>query len=280
MNSSTNPAPSTNPNQALWEKGDFTRIAATMRRSGHALVDRIGVRSGHRVLDLGSGDGTTALPAAQRGAEVLGVDIARNLVEAGNRRAREHGVDCLKFQEGDASNLHMLADQSFDLVVTIFGAMFAPKPQDVANELVRVTRPGGRIVMGNWIPGDPTLVAQILKISSAYTPPPPEGFVSPMLWGVESHVVERFTQAGIAAGSVACERDSFTFEYAGAPAAFVDEFRQFYGPTMNAFAAAEKAGRAADLQRELEALFASQNRSPDPAATSITATFLRVTVQA
>ncbi|AOS43261.1 putative methyltransferase YcgJ [Lacunisphaera limnophila] len=279
MNTSTTIPPSDNPNQALWEKGDFTRIAATMRRSGDALIARIGVGSGHRVLDLGSGDGTTALPAAQRGADVLGVDIARNLVEAGNRRAREHGVDCLKFQEGDASNLHALADQSFDRVVTIFGAMFAPRPQEVAKELVRVTRPGGRIVMGNWIPGDPTLVAQILKISSAYTPPPPEGFVSPMLWGVEQHVVERFTRAGVPAQQVACERDAFTFEYAGTPAAFVGEFRQFYGPTMNAFAAAEKAGRAAELQRELEELFTRENRSLDPAATAITATFLRVTVE-
>jgi SAM-dependent methyltransferase len=278
MNTSTTTPSSDNPNQALWEKGDFTRIAATMRRSGDALIARLGVGSGHRVLDLGSGDGTTALPAAQRGADVLGVDIARNLVAAGNRRAREHGMDCLKFQEGDATNLHALADKSFDRVVTIFGAMFAPKPQDVANELVRVTRPGGRIVMGNWIPGDPTLVAQILKISSAYTPPPPEGFVSPMLWGVEQHVVERFTRAGIAAGQVTCERDSFTFEYAGTPAAFVAEFRQYYGPTMNAFAAAEKAGRAADLQRELEELFARENRSGRPGETVVTATFLRVTV--
>jgi ubiquinone/menaquinone biosynthesis C-methylase UbiE len=278
MNTSMTIPPSNNPNQALWEKGDFTRIAATMRRSGDALIARLGVRSDQRVLDLGSGDGTTALPAAQRGADVLGVDIARNLVAAGNRRAREHSLDCLRFQEGDATNLHTLPDQSFDLVVTIFGAMFAPRPQEVANELVRVTRPGGRIVMGNWIPGDPTLVAQILKISSAYTPPPPEGFVSPMLWGVEQQVVDRFTRAGVAAGKVACERDAFTFEYAGAPAAFLAEFRQFYGPTMNAFAAAEKNGRAADLQRELEALFTRQNQSGRPDITSITATFLRVTV--
>ncbi len=272
-----NPTP-INPNQALWEKGDFTRIADTMRGSGAALVARLGVGPGHRVLDLGCGDGTTALPAAQRGADVLGVDIARNLVAAGNRRAREHGLDCLRFEEGDASNLHMLTDGAFDLVVTIFGAMFAPKPQEVANELVRVTRPGGRIVMGNWIPGDPTLVAQILKISSAYTPPPPEGFVSPMLWGVEANVVERFTAAGVARDRIACERDSFTFEFSGTPAGFVTEFRHYYGPTMNAFAAAEKSGRGDELQRELEALFTSQNRSPDPAATSITATFLRVTV--
>src|SRR4051812_21313818 len=179
----------TNPNQALWEKGDFTRIAESMRGSGEALVRSLEVTRGLRVLDLGYGDGTTALPAAKLGAEVLGVDIARNLVEAGNRRVNEIGLTNCHFQEGDASNLRELADESFDLVVSIFGAMFAPKPFDVAKEMVRVTRLGGRIIMGNWIPGDPTLVAQILKISSAYTPPPPEGFVSPMTWGVESHVI-------------------------------------------------------------------------------------------
>ena len=172
-----------NPNQALWEKGDFTRIAETMRDSGEALVEDLGITSGLEVLDLGCGDGTTALPAARRGAHVLGVDIASNLVEAGNRRAEAEGLTNCRFQEGDASDLHELRDDSFDLVVSIFGAMFAPKPFDVAKEMVRVTRPGGRIVMGNWIPDDPTLVAQILKISGAYSPPPPEGFVSPMTWG-------------------------------------------------------------------------------------------------
>src|SRR5213595_2791949 len=176
-----------NPNKALWEKGDFTRIAATMRDSGEDLVRELGVSEGLEVLDLGCGDGTTALPAAQLGANVLGVDIATNLVQAGNARARSLGLTNCKFQEGDASDLSDLADDSFDLVVSIFGAMFAPKPFDVAKEVVRVTRPGGRIVMGNWIPNDPTLVAQILKISSAYSPPPPEGFVSPMTWGVQSH---------------------------------------------------------------------------------------------
>src|SRR5213082_1184939 len=163
-----------NPNKALWEKGDFTRIADTMRKSGEALVETLGITKGMNVLDLGCGDGTTAVPAAQLGADVLGIDIARNLVEAGNRRAAQRGLTNLKFQEGDASNLERVRDNSFDLVVSIFGAMFAPKPFDVAKEMVRVTRPGGRIVMGNWIPGDPTLVAQILKISSAYMPPPPE----------------------------------------------------------------------------------------------------------
>ncbi len=273
-----NPTP-INPNKALWEKGDFTRIAAAMRESGEALVHRLGIKPGTKVLDLGCGDGTTALPAAKLGADVLGVDIAANLVAAGNRRVQEHGLANCRFQEGCATNLHALADKSFDLVVSIFGAMFAPKPHDVAREKVRVTRPGGRIVMGNWIPGDPTLVAQILKISSAHAPPPPEGFVSPMTWGVESHVIERFTGAGVAKERIAFSRETFTFNYPGTPAAFLGEFRKCYGPTMNAFDAAERSGRAADLQGELESLFTSQNRSPNPNATSIPATYLQVTVE-
>jgi len=267
-----------NPNKELWEKGDFTRIAATMRESGEALVQRIGVKPGMKVLELGCGDGTTAVPEAKLGADVLGVDISSNLVEAGNRRAKEQGLTNLKLQEGDASDLAQLPDKTFDLVVSIFGAMFAPKPFDVAKEMVRVTRPGGRIVMGNWIPGDPTLVAQILKISSNYTPPPPEGFVSPMTWGIENNVVERFTAAGVQADKISFERDTFVFNYPGAPSGFVDEFRKYYGPTMNAFAAAEKNGRAADLQQELETLFESTNESSDKSKTSIPATFLRVTV--
>ena len=269
---------SANPNKALWEKGDFTRIAETMRESGEALVASLGVGEGLAVLDVGCGDGTTALPAAELGANVLGVDIASNLVAAGNARAQGLGLGNCRFQEGDASDLSALEDDSFDLVVSIFGAMFAPRPFEVAKELVRVTRPGGRIVMGNWIPNDPTLVAQILKISSAYSPPPPEGFVSPMTWGVEEHVQERFAGAGVPEENVSFERDTYTFNFAGTPAEFVAAFRTFYGPTMNAFDAAEKRGRAAELQRELEALFAAQNHSTRPGVTSIPATFLRVTV--
>ncbi|MFL6301401.1 MAG: class I SAM-dependent methyltransferase [Terriglobales bacterium] len=267
-----------NPNKALWEKGDFTRIAATMRESGDALVQRIGISKGQKVLDLGCGDGTTAIPAAKRGADVLGVDIARNLVEAARRRAAAEGLDNCHFEEGDASDLEQLPDHTFDLVMSIFGAMFAPRPFDVAKEMARVTKPGGRIVMGNWIPNDPTLVAQILKISSAYTPPPPEGFVSPMSWGVESNVMERFGAAGIPADRISFERDTFTFNYSGTPAGFVDEFRKYYGPTMNAFEAAEKDGRAARLQEELETLFAAKATTSAQGMTSIPATFLRVTV--
>src|SRR6267142_3755616 len=250
-----------NPNKALWEKGDFTRIAESMRESGEALVRGLGITKGLKVLDLGCGDGTTALPEARLGADVLGVDIASNLVAAGNKRAEEHGLSNCRFQEGDASNLHELKDDTFDLVVSIFGAMFAPKPLDVAKEMVRVTRPGGRIVMGNWIPNDPTLVAQILRISSSYTPPPPEGFVSPMTWGIEGNVIERFAAAGVPAEKISFARDTFTFNFPGTASEFVDEFRKYYGPTMNAFEAAEKSGRAADLQKELEELFNRYNKS-------------------
>jgi SAM-dependent methyltransferase len=267
-----------NPNKALWEKGDFTRIAASMRESGEALVTTLGITDGLEVLDLGCGDGTTAVPAARLGANVLGVDIASNLVEAGNARAQSLGLTNCRVQEGDASDLSKLEDDSFDLVVSIFGAMFAPRPFDVAKELVRVTRPGGRIVMGNWIPNDPTLVAQILKISASYSPPPPEGFVSPMTWGIEDNVIERFVGAGVPAEKISFERDTYTFNFPGAPLELVDLFRAYYGPTMNAFEAAAANGREADLQAELEALFNAQNASPSEDATSIPATFLRVTV--
>jgi SAM-dependent methyltransferase len=267
-----------NPNKALWEKGDFTRIAESMRESGEALVSTLGITEGLDVLDLGCGDGTTAIPEAQLGANVLGVDIASNLVEAGNARAESLGLTNCRFQEGDASDLSDLGDDSFDLVVSIFGAMFAPKPFDVAKEMVRVTRPGGRIVMGNWIPDDPTLVAQILKISSAYSPPPPEGFVSPMTWGVEDHVIERFAGAGVPEENISFERDTYTFNFPAPPSGFLAEFRAYYGPTMNAYEAAAANGREAELNAELDALFTSKNTSPSEAATSIPATFLRVSV--
>ena len=269
---------SKNPNKALWEKGDFTRIAVSMRESGEALVGTLGITPRLKVLDLGCGDGTTALPAAKLGADVLGVDIARNLVEAGNRRRQEEGLTNLRFQKGDATDLAELKDKTFDLVVSIFGAMFAPKPFDVAKEMVRVTRPGGRIIMGNWVPNDPTLVAQILRISAAYSPPPPEGFISPMTWGIEAHAIERFASAGVPQANVSFRRDTYRFNYPGAPSKLVDAFQSYYGPTMNAFEAARKSGRADDLRKELDALFETQNSSARKDATSIPANFLRVTV--
>lgn len=267
-----------NPNKALWEKGDFTRIASTMRESGEKLVLQFGIVKGMKVLDVGCGDGTTAIPMAKLGADVLGVDIARNLVNAGNERVKKEGISNCTFQEGDATNLLHLKDESFDMVVSIFGVMFAPRPMDVAHELVRVTKTGGKIIMGNWIPGDPTLVAQILKVSSAYTPPPPEGFVSPMLWGVENHVIERFANAGISKENISFKRETFTFNTSTTPSDLVGLFRNYYGPTMNAFEAAEKNGNAHQLQNELVNLFESQNQSGNKNTTSIPATFLLVTV--
>lgn len=278
MQTSTSVVKEVNPNKALWEKGDFTRLAQTMRESGTALVAQLGIKKGDQVLDLGCGDGTTAIPAAKLGAIVRGVDIAENLVAAGSLRVIQEGLHNITFEQGDACDLKNLRNQAFDYTVTIFGAMFAPKPLDVAKEMVRVTKAGGHIVMGNWIPGDPTLVAQILKISSSYTPPPPEGFVSPMLWGVESQVTERFVNAGIPAENISFLRDTYTFNFKGTPSEFVTLFKTFYGPTMNAFEAAAKNGKAVELQNELEALFASQNTSTEKNITSIPATFLRVTV--
>ena len=268
----------TNPNKALWEKGDFTEIAAMMRESGEAVVQSLGIMPPLRVLDLGCGDGTTAVPLARLGAEVVGIDIASNLVEAGNRRAAKAGLNNLKFQEGDACNLEGVPDDSFDLTLSVFGAMFAPRPFDVAKEMVRVTKSGGRIVMGNWIPGDPTFVAQVLKISSAFTPPPPEGFVSPMAWGVEDHIVERFGQAGVPKEKIFLTRDTFHFISSDrSPAQVIDSFRRFYGPTMNAYEAADRNGRVDELHSQLVELAKSQNKSPN-GGTSIPATFLRVAV--
>ena len=266
-----------NPNKALWEKGDFTRIAESMRQAGADLVDSLGIGPGLKMLDLGCGDGTTALPAAERGADVLGVDIASNLVAAGNARAEAAGLSNLRFEEGDASDLAGIGDDRFDLVLTMFGAMFAPRPHDVARETVRVARPGGRIVMGNWIAGDPTLIAQILRISAAYTPPPPEGFLSPVTWGVEEHVLDRFGAAGVPARNIACERATWRFRYDAPPAALLDVFRSWYGPTMNAYAAAAAQGREEALHAELLELFEAQNEA-GPDATDIPATYLKVTV--
>ncbi|HUA63939.1 MAG TPA: methyltransferase domain-containing protein [Verrucomicrobiae bacterium] len=267
-----------NPNQALWEKGDFTAIAAFMRESGETVVGSLGVRPPLRALDLGCGDGTTAVPLARLGAEVTGIDIASNLVAAGNKRAAEQGLRRLRFQEGDACNLQGVDDNAFDLTLSVFGAMFAARPIDAAKEMVRVTKPGGAIVMGNWIPNDPTFVSQLLKISSSFAPPPPEGFVSPMLWGVESSVIERFGLAGVPSENVSMTKDTYYFVSASnGPAEFISRFRRFYGPTMNAFEAAEQNGMADELQAQLLDLANAHNKSTND-GTLIPATFLRVTV--
>lgn len=266
------------PNKALWEKGDFTEIAALMRQSGEEVVKSLGITPPLRVLDLGCGDGTTAVPLALLGADVVGIDIASNLVDAGNKRAAVAGLTGLTFQEGDACNLQGVSENSFDLTLSVFGAMFAPKPFDVAKEMVRVTKPGGRIVMGNWIPNDPTsFVSQLLKISSSFLPSPPEGFVSPMTWGMDTHIIERFGQAGVPEQKISMVKDTFNFVSPDkSPADCVELFRRFYGPTMNAFEAAEKDGKVEEIHSQLLELAKAQNTSTD-GGTSIPVTFLRVT---
>jgi ubiquinone/menaquinone biosynthesis C-methylase UbiE len=268
-----------NPNKALWEKGDFTEIAAFMRQSGEEVVASLGINPPVRVLDLGCGDGTTAVPLARQEADVVGIDIAENLVDAGNRRAAKAGLERLKFQAGDGCDLKGVEDRSFDMTISMFGAMFAPRPFDVAREMVRVTRPGGRIVMGNWIPGDPTFVSQLLKVSTAFMPPPPDGFVSPMTWGMETHVVDRFGQAGVPKENVSLAEDTYHFFSTDKnPTQFIETFRRFYGPTMNAFEAAQKSGRTEELRSQLVELANTQNKSAN-GGTSISATFLRVTIE-
>jgi len=205
----------------------------------------------------------------------------KNLVDAGNKRAAEAGLNRLTFQEGDASNLLGVSDHSFDLTLSVFGAMFAPKPFDVAKEMVRVTKPGGRIVMVNWIPNDPTsFVSQLLKISASFMPPPPEGFVSPMTWGVDTHIIERFGQAGVPKENISMVKDTFYFISPDKnPTQLIESFRRFYGPTMNAFESAQQSGRVEELHNQLVELAKAQNKGTD-GSTSIPATFLRVTVRA
>lgn len=267
------------PNKVLWEKGDFTRLAATMRNSGEKLVAQLGITPGLRILDVGCGDGTTAIPMARLKAIVTGVDIAKNLVQAGNYRALKEGLDNIGFQEGDAADLCNMPNQHFDLVLSVFGAMFASRPLEVAQALVRVTKPGGRIVMGNWIPGDPTLVARVLKMSSSYMPAPPPNFESPMLWGNESKVIERFASAGVTPDQVSFSKETYHFRFDGTPSEFANLFLTFYGPTMNALEAATAAGKGVDFRSDLEALFFSCNQSETLHQTIIPATYLMVTIQ-
>lgn len=267
-----------NPNKELWEKGDFSKLAATMRGSSDALAEGLGITPGMKVLDLACGDGATALPIARRGADVLGIDIARNLVAAAQARVAAEGLANCRIVEGDACDLSDLPDASFDLVVSIFGAMFAPCPVDVARGVVRVTRPGGRIVMGNWIPGDPTMVAQILKLLSEYGPPPPEGFLPPTMWGVEANVIDRFGQAGIPAEAITTEPAFYEFHLDRPPASLAELFMTYFGPVMRVFEALGEGPRAAELRARLTDLIARENRNGD-GKTDIAARYLLVTVR-
>ena len=266
-----------NPNKAFWEKGNFSRIAEMTRKSGEVFVASLGIEVGMQVLDLACGDGTTALPAARKGADVLGVDIATNLVAAGSARAEAEQLYNVRFIEGDASDLSGIDDSRFDLVISTFGAMFAPRPLDVAREMLRVTKSGGRIVMANWIPGDGSFVSETIRISSAYAPPPPPDFVSPLTWGVEGQVLERFTVAGADPAKIRFERGTWRTQFAGPPAKLIGLFRTNNPSAISTFAAAERAGRADELEREMLTLIEAHNVATN-GGTETAPKYLKVTV--
>jgi SAM-dependent methyltransferase len=240
--------------KATWISGDFEQIAKSYRPGAAEFVSRLDLQPGERVLDVACGTGNLAIPAAQKGAQVTGVDIAPNLLEQARAWARAQGL-AIQFDEGDAEDLPY-EDASFDTVVTMFGAMFAPRPNLTATELIRVCRPGGRIAMANWTPTG--FIGQMFKAVGKHVPPAP-GMPSPVLWGDEATALERFD------GSVAdlqLTRRLITFDFPFSPFEVVETFRLYYGPTYRAFAALDEAGQAA-LFQELDQLWSIHNQSPN-----------------
>jgi SAM-dependent methyltransferase len=242
--------------KATWTAGDFGQIARAYETGAAEFIARLGLRPGEKVLDVACGTGSTAIPAARAGALVTGVDIAPNLLEQARAAAAEAGVEC-RFDEGDAEML-AYADGAFDAVVTMFGAMFAPRPEKVAAELLRVCRPGGRIAMANWTPAG--FIGQMFKITGGHVPPPP-GMPSPILWGDEATAGERLRDG---ADELSLDRRSMTFEFPFSPAETVEHFRKFYGPTQKAFLALEAdPDKQAALRRDLENHWSENNRATD-----------------
>jgi SAM-dependent methyltransferase len=252
--------------RATWIAGDFGKIAVTIEKGAEDFISRLDIKPGESVLDVACGTGNLALPAARLGADVTGVDIAPNLVEQARERAAAEGLNC-KFDEGDAENL-AFADNSFDTVVTMFGAMFAPRPDVAASELVRVCRPGGRIAMANWTPG--AFTGKMFKIGSKHVPPPP-GVQSQVLWGDEETVNTRLAE-GIT--GLTLTRRPIEFKYPFPPADVVEYFRQYFGPTYMAFAALDADGQAA-MRKELEELWTEHNRATD-GTTDVESEYLEV----
>lgn len=253
--------------KTTWSAGDFGQIARSYESGAADFVADLHITPGLRVLDVACGTGNLAIPAARAGATVTGVDIAPNLVEQARERAKAEGVRA-QFDEGDAEELPY-KDESFDLMLTMFGAMFCPRPQRVAMELTRVCRPGGRIVMANWVPTG--FIGQVFKATAAHVPPP-AGMPSPVLWGDEATVRERLRN-GIR--DVRFRRRTMTFAFSFPPPEVVEYFRQYYGPTLKAFSALDENGQAA-LRRDLEALWNSHNQATD-GTTRVESEYLQVT---
>ena len=239
--------------RATWTSGDFGRIARAYELGAAQFITRLGLEAGERVLDVGTGTGNAAIPAARTGALVTGVDIAPNLVTQAKARAIAEGLS-VRMDIGDAEALPY-ADGEFDTVVSMFGAMFAARPERAASELLRVTRPGGRIAMANWTPTG--FIGEMLKMTSRYAPPA-AGVPSPLQWGTEDCVGERL--GGLS--SLMLTRRIITFEFPLDPAGVVNEYTQWFGPTLRAFASLDETGKSA-LRRELEALWTDHNRAND-----------------
>ena len=252
--------------RATWIAGDFGEIAKYYASQAEEFIGRLGLKPGMTVLDVACGTGNLAIPAAKTGADVTGVDIAPNLVEKARENAKAAGLHA-KFDEGDAEALSY-ADASFDAVVTMFGAMFAPRPELVAAELKRVCRPGGLIAMANWTPSG--FIGQMFKTTSAHVPPPP-GMTSPVLWGVEETVRERLSE-GISKVDTSLQKITWVFPFS--PADVVEHFRLYYGPTQKAFGALDEQKQAA-LRKDLEQLWATHNQASD-GTTRVVAEYLEV----
>lgn len=240
--------------KAMWMAGDFGQIAKQLESEAGAFINRLGLKPGERLLDVACGSGNLTIPAARAGAVVTGADIATNLLEQGRARAAAEGLT-IQFDEGDAESLPY-DDASFDLVVSMFGAMFAPRPQLVAAELVRVCRPGGRIAMANWTPEGH--IGQMFKATGKHVPPPPN-MPSPLKWGDEATVRE-LLHDGVADLKLTRRIGRFNFPFT--PAEVVEHFRTYYGPTQRAFAALDSNAQAA-LRSDLEQLWAQHNQATD-----------------
>ena len=252
--------------KSTWEAGDFGIIAKSIEQGAVELVDRIGLSPGTKVLDVACGTGNTALPEARAGAEVTGIDIAENLIEQAKANASREGLTA-KFEVGDAEDLPY-EDGSFDVVVSMFGAMFAPRPDVTASELKRVCKSGGKIVMGNWTPHG--FAGQMFKIGGKHVPPPP-GIAPPVLWGDEETMRQRFAY-GIS--SLEMKRIPIMFHFDMPPADVVEHFRKYFGPTNVAFSKLDEAGQSA-LRQELVDLWTAANRAND-GTTDVESEYLEV----
>jgi 2-polyprenyl-3-methyl-5-hydroxy-6-metoxy-1,4-benzoquinol methylase len=239
--------------KAMWMTGDFGQVARHIETGAEEFIERLALKPGVRLLDVACGSGNLSIPAARRGAIVTGVDIAANLLEQARARAESEGLT-IQFDEGDAENLPY-ADASFDEIVSMYGAMFAPRPELVAAELARVCRPGGRIAMANWTPEG--FIGQMFKIGAKYVPPP--NMPSPLKWGDEEIVRERLRD-GIA--DLRLTPRMCTFKYSFSPAEVVEFFRLYYGPTQRTFDALDADGQAA-LRKDLEQLWTQNNQATD-----------------